>query len=266
MTRRTGAAGVADAAGSCGGGSATKDFATGDSAEMASGVAGEIAGVVAAATTVTEPVSVPFGKASGRLEATLSVAVLTGFAASVAVVGSPAEGGVWVSAVLATGVEAAVVNLPSVVSVPADGRTTTVVAAGGATVEAGFGAAGAAPAGGRAITVLAGGATAIAGAAITLGAGRGCGTILRGSGLAGMTWTTGGCETGLLAGVAGLVGVGVDTGTGLRTICSACCLLARIAFNASPGLEIPDKSIFGRISVSTRAPAALAPGLFPFFR
>lgn len=144
----------------------------------------------------------------------------------------------------------------------AGGRATTVVAAAVA------GLAGAAVAGGRATMVFAGGAAAIAGAGatITLGAGRGCGTTLRGSGRGG-TIVTGGCfATG--GATAGAGGAAFAAGAvGLRAAaCSACCLLARIAFAASPGLEMPDRSIFGRIAVSARAlelPDAAFP---PFFR
>ena len=169
-------------------------------------------------------------------------------------------------------------GFPSCASAAA-GRATTVVAAVvaavlAAVVVAEVGAAGlvvgTAVAGGRAITVFAGGTLAIAGAdvAITLGAGRGCGTILRGSGLGGTTVTVGclaagGATVGAAAGGAAFAG----GATGLRTAaCSACCLLARIAFSASPGLEMPDRSIFGRIATSARAPADPDAAFPPFFR
>src|SRR5581483_2501871 len=119
----------------------------------------------------------------------------------------------------------------------AGGFTTT----GGTTVTAGR--AGVAPTGALATTVPDGGFDAIAGGdgGMIAGAGRGCGTILRGSGFAaGMggaaTDTTGGAvfAGGLGAGgVADLLG-----GTWLlRASASSSFFLARMAFITSPGLE-----------------------------
>jgi hypothetical protein len=101
----------------------------------------------------------------------------------------------------------------------------------------------AAPAGALATTAPAGGFEAIAGVVggIMAGAGRGCGTILRGSGRAGAaggaaTVTAGGAAfTGgfVAAGAAALLG-----GTWLlRASASFSCFFARIAFITSPGLE-----------------------------
>ena len=74
------------------------------------------------------------------------------------------------------------------------------------------------------------------------------GTILRGSGRGG---AAGGCATATTgaAGLAGAWGAGDAGGLAcawlLRAAISSSCFLARIAFSASPGLEICDRSIFG---------------------
>jgi hypothetical protein len=118
------------------------------------------------------------------------------------------------------------------------GLTTTV---GGTTVTTGL--EGTAPAGALATTVPEGGREAIAGAlgGIIAGAGRGCGTILRGSG---RTGAAGGAATDT-AGGAGFTGGAFTTGgvAGrggrwlLRASASCSCFLARMAFMTSPGLE-----------------------------
>lgn len=125
---------------------------------------------------------------------------------------------------------------------------------GGTTATAGRDAA-AAPAGALATTGVAGGLEAIAGGAgggeMIFGAWRTGGTIRRGSGRAGAA--AGGCAattTGgvgfagawVAGGVAGLTGAWLR-----RAAISSSCFLARIAFSASPGLEICDRSIFGCI-------------------
>jgi hypothetical protein len=117
------------------------------------------------------------------------------------------------------------------------GFTTTV---GGTTVTTGRAAA--APAGAFATTVPAGGFDAMAGAAggTIAGAGRGCGTIFRGSGRAGAaagaaTDTTGAAD---LAGVFVVVTAALLGGSWLlRASASASCFFARMAFITSPGLE-----------------------------
>ncbi len=132
------------------------------------------------------------------------------------------------------------------------GFTTTV---GGTTVTAGR--ATAAPAGAFATTVPAGGFDAMAGAAggTIAGAGRGCGTIFRGSGLAGTaagtaTDTTGGAG---FAGVFGAMTAALLGGRWLRRAsASSSCFFARMAFITSPGLETCDKSIFGATVCAAR--------------
>ena len=114
------------------------------------------------------------------------------------------------------------------------------------------------------------------------GAWRGCGTILRGSGLAATgcgVASRGGIEDGEdagrattgpdapeAAGEAGVVEAGGRTTTGGAAgrpgnwACrSASCFLARIAFSTSPGLEILERSILGRFSCSLREPAPPEP-------
>ena len=125
------------------------------------------------------------------------------------------------------------------------GFTTTV---GGTTVTWRTGAA---PAGALATTAPAGGFDAMAGAGggIIAGAGRGCGTILRGSGRAA---AAGGAATETTGG-AGLAGALVTTGVTallggtwlLRASASCSCFLARMAFITSPGLETWERSILG---------------------
>lgn len=134
----------------------------------------------------------------------------------------------------------------------AGGFTTT---GGGTTVTAGRAATD--PAGALATTVPAGGLEAMAGCegGIIAGACRGCGTILRGSGLAGAaggaaTATTGG------AGLAVSRVVTVDALLGgtwlLRASASCSCFLASMAFITSPGLDTCDRSIFGAIVCAPR--------------
>ncbi len=134
------------------------------------------------------------------------------------------------------------------------GFTTAV---GGTTVTTGRAVT--APAGALATTGPAGGFEAIAGCegGTMAGAGRGCGTILRGSGLAGAaggaaTATTGG------AGLAVSFGVTVDALLGgtwlLRASASCSCFLARMAFITSPGLDTCDRSIFGVMACAPREP------------
>ncbi len=152
------------------------------------------------------------------------------------------------------------------------GGLTTTAPAGGATATAGR--ATEVPesglAAGRATTGPEGGRVAIAGAAggwTIGGAGRGWGTILRGSERsateAGVTKrgadggaTDGRAGTAPVAGVAGgrttTVG-GADAGRcGYCAARSASCLRARTAFRTSPGLEMLERSILGRLSCSVR--------------
>jgi hypothetical protein len=111
------------------------------------------------------------------------------------------------------------------------------------------------------------------------GAWRGCGTILRGSGLAatgGGVTSRGGTEVaGRLTtepgapeavDAVGGVGAGGRTTTGGAAgrpgnwACrSASCFLAKIAFRTSPGLEILERSILGRFSCSLRELAVPEP-------
>ncbi len=151
------------------------------------------------------------------------------------------------------------------------GGLTTTVTGGGATTTTGRVAA-AAPTGGLATTVPIGGRDAIAGGAggatTMFGAERGCGTILRGSGRTGAVG--GGAET-VAAGGAGRAGAAagggcVRTGAWLRRASSSSfCLLARMAFSASPGLEIWERSTLGWNPCGAREAAALEwpPGLDP---
>jgi hypothetical protein len=134
----------------------------------------------------------------------------------------------------------------------AAGGLTTVTATGGTTATAGRGAV-TAPAGALATTGVEGGLEAIAGAeggTDTIGgAWRTGGMIFRGSGRAG---AAGGCATATTGG-AGLAGAccGVAATAGFtgawlrRAAISSSCFFARIAFSASPGLEICERSIFG---------------------
>lgn len=133
----------------------------------------------------------------------------------------------------------------------AAGGLTTVTPGGGTTATAGRCGA-AAPAGALATTGVAGGFEAIAGGAgggVTIrGSCRTGGMILRGSGRAG---AAGGCAATTTGGaaLAGAWGVAATEGFAgawlLRAASSSSCFLARIAFSASPGLEICDRSIFG---------------------
>jgi len=107
------------------------------------------------------------------------------------------------------------------------------------------------------------------------GAGRGWGTILRGSGLAAAGGSVAPCVVGEDAGrtatepdapeavgEVGVVEAGGRTTTGGAAgrpgnwACrSASCFFAKIAFSTSPGLEILERSILGRFSCSLREPA-----------
>lgn len=139
----------------------------------------------------------------------------------------------------------------------ATGGLTTTVLDGCTTATAGRVAA--APAGALATTGPTGGRDAIAGVAggTIEGAGRGCGTTLRGSGLAGAA-TAGLAEATGGAGFAGAFRGGgtVRAGAWLRRASSSSsCFLARIAFITSPTLVTWDKSIFGAIACAAREAA-----------
>ncbi len=119
-------------------------------------------------------------------------------------------------------------------------------AGGGATTTTGRGGT-AAPAGALATTGPAGGREAIAGAGGTTAveADRGWGTILRGSGRLGCggTTVTGGATGAAAAG--GRIASEGAAGAALERACRLCfascssfCLVARMAFNTSPGLEM----------------------------
>jgi hypothetical protein len=101
----------------------------------------------------------------------------------------------------------------------------------------------AAPAGALATTAPAGGFEAIAGVVggIMAGAGRGCGTILRGSGREGVAGGAATVTAGGAAFTAGFVTTGAAALLGgtwlLRASASCSCFFARIAFITSPGLE-----------------------------
>lgn len=131
---------------------------------------------------------------------------------------------------------------------------------GGITVTAGR--VGTGPAGALATTAPAGGFEAIAGAfgGTMAGAGRGWGTILRGSGRAGAAVAVG----ALAAGVAGWAeGFGATVGALLggtkllRASASSSFFLARIAFITSPGFDTWDRSILGVMTWEAREDAAL---------
>jgi hypothetical protein len=117
---------------------------------------------------------------------------------------------------------------------------------GGATTTTGRD--GAAPAGALATTGPAGGREAMAGGAgetTAVEADRGWGTILRGSGRPGCggTTVTGGAAGAAAAGgrdaAAGAVGAAWERACRLCfASCSSFCLVARMAFNTSPGLEM----------------------------
>jgi hypothetical protein len=162
------------------------------------------------------------------------------------------------------------------------GGLTTTATWGGATATAGRAGEETAPAGGRAITGPEGGRVPIAGEAgggagcMIEGAWRGCGTILRGSGLAAMGGgvasrgvredaedagrATTAPDAPEAVGEAGIVEAGGRTTTdgaaggrpGNWACRSASCFLAKIAFSTSPGLEILERSILGRFSCSLR--------------
>jgi hypothetical protein len=111
---------------------------------------------------------------------------------------------------------------------------------------------GATPAGALATTGVAGGRDAIAGdegGTETIGGDwRTGGTIFRGSGRAG---AAGGCATATAVGAglactAGEAAAGERTGAWLRrAAASSSCFLARMAFRASPGFEMWERSTFG---------------------
>lgn len=148
----------------------------------------------------------------------------------------------------------------------AGGFTTDV---GGTTVTTGRAVA--APAGALATTAPAGGFDAIAGCegGTIAGAGRGCGTILRGSGFAATaggaaTDTTGGAG---FAGAAGAAAAALLGGTWLLRASASCsCFLARMAFITSPGLETCDRSIFGVMVCEAREPAPMWPAERPCWK
>ena len=132
----------------------------------------------------------------------------------------------------------------------AAGCFTTTPAGGGATTTTGR--AGATPTGALATTAPAGGRDAMAGVdggrETMGGAERGCGTILRGSGLAGAA-STGLAAIGAAAmgavGLAGATSVGFAGTRAWRASSSSSFFLAWIAFSTSPGLEMCDRSILG---------------------
>ncbi len=145
----------------------------------------------------------------------------------------------------------------------AAGGFTTTAAGGGATTTR----TGTAPAGGLAIMVPAGGREAIAGVegggATTIGgAGRGCGTILRGGAWIGAA-ATGLAATGAAAaGAAALAGTAVTGFAGTRTwraSSSSSFFLARSAFITSPGLEMCERSILGTMASAPWRPDVAPP-------
>lgn len=144
------------------------------------------------------------------------------------------------------------------------GGFTTTAIGGGATTTTGR-ATETAPAGALATTGPLGGREAIAGGGggmVTLvGAERGWGTILRGSGFAGCTGAAA-AETATTGGAGGAGFAGTTAGglAGMR-LCrassSSFCLLARMAFITSPGLEMWERSIFGVMPCGAREAEAL---------
>ena len=103
------------------------------------------------------------------------------------------------------------------------------------------------------------------------GAGRGCGTILRGAGRGGATagdaaeGTAAGATgaAGAFGGAAGFAGGGGAGFTGMRAwraSSSSSFFLAKTAFITSPGLEMCERSIFGVTACGARADAALGWG------
>jgi hypothetical protein len=109
------------------------------------------------------------------------------------------------------------------------------------------------PAGALATTGVDGGREAIAGdeggTEIIWGAWRTGGTILRGSGRAGVAGggaTATAVGAGLACTAGGVVAAGGRTGAWLRrAAASSSCFLARMAFSASPGFEMWERSTFG---------------------
>ncbi len=154
----------------------------------------------------------------------------------------------------ATGAATAAGALTAIFSSRAAGAAcgfTTTPAGGGATTTTGR--AGTAPAAGLATTAPTGGRETMAGVdgggATMGGAERGCGTILRGSGLAGGAAAAGfatiGAAAAVAAGFAGAVVVGFAGIRAWRASSSSSFFLAWIAFSTSPGLEMCDRSILG---------------------
>ena len=141
---------------------------------------------------------------------------------------------------------------------PAGGGATTTTGRDAGVPAEGRGGATTAPDGGREAMAGAAGGWAIIG-----GAGRGCGTILRGSGRAGGTATrTGAAGAAVAAGAAALAGgatAGFVVTCGWRASSSSSFFLARMAFITSPGLEMCERSILGTMGCAPgRVPAAPA--------
>lgn len=98
----------------------------------------------------------------------------------------------------------------------------------------------------------------VCGGVMMRGSWRGAGTILRGSGLAAAGGGAATVTTGGLAGVCGGTAVTGRGGTWLRRAAASCsCFLARMAFSASPGLEMCDRSILGWMPCGARDAAEL---------
>jgi hypothetical protein len=138
---------------------------------------------------------------------------------------------------------------------PAGGGATTIIGRVATTAPAGA-LATTGPTGGReAMAGVAGGGATIGGAE------RGCGTILRGSGLAGIAAAGFAATTGAAgcAGASGLVGattVAFAVPRGWRASSSSSFFLASRAFITSPGLEMFDRSILGTIASAPWRPVA----------
>jgi hypothetical protein len=175
-----------------------------------------------------------------------------GAVAALATGGTPAAGGL--TAIFSSRAAGAAGGFAT----PAGGGATTITGRVTTTVPAGA-LATTGPAGGReAMAGVAGGGATIGGAE------RGWGTILRGSGLAGIAAagfaaTTGAACTAGASAFAGATTVAFAVPRGWRASSSSSFFLASRAFITSPGLEMFDRSILGTIaSAPWRPDAALA--------
>ncbi len=199
--------------------------------------------VDSAAIAPTEPAAPAIGASGTRGAAEADAASATG--------GTPAAGGL--TATFSSRAPGATGGFAT----PAGGGATTIIGRVATTAPAGA-LATIGPEGGReAMAGVAGGAATIGGAE------RGCGTILRGSGLAGVAAagfaaTTGaaGCATGA-SGLASATTVAFAVPRGWRASSSSSFFFASSAFITSPGLEMFDRSILGTMASAPWRPDAV---------